>query len=230
MSVRRKKEEETYKKFQEEQERQMLLAIENDRPCLPRDEELDGKVDAMIAAGPKTTRESRVNTIKARSAAAALSDSSSTAPSAATKATQSSMQKRRKPAFTVLGAKTTSNMASAPSRNAPLPVSKNTIGFPKAKKAPSIVPNNERVKAKTTIQQQPKIDQSKVHPEDFKNLYGEPPVESDMWFRLREHESLEESIKEDEADELADNLFDTDFYPTGGEIEEEELFQLAMPE
>ena len=84
------------------------------------------------------------------------------------------------------------------------------------------------MRQKKTVQK-PKIDQSKIHPKDFVRLYGQPPQESNMWFRLKEFELLEE---QDDGDELADELFDTDFFPPNTKHleDDEDVFQLPMPE
>lgn len=75
------------------------------------------------------------------------------------------------------------------------------------------------------------VHQSKIHPKDFVRLYGQPPVESNMWFRLKEFELLEEEMKE-EQDELSQELFDTNFFSCGREYDDDddEVFQLPMPE
>ena len=213
-SVRRKEEAETRRKWSEEMERK----ASEPPPIvkLPTAEELDAKVDKMIAMGPK---QSRLETLKARSAAEALSISTSHVRSVATKGTKASDQKRKP-----LGA------APQPATTrAPTAVSRNTIGFPKARTPPSIIPKADQLRQKRPTQKQ-KIDQSKIHPKDFVRLYGQPPQESNMWFRLKEYELLE---REAEGDKLADELFDTDFFGMDeeeAECEEEDVFQLPMPE
>jgi hypothetical protein len=184
-------------------------------PRLPTDEELDAEVDEMIAAGPK----SRLDTVKAKSAASALSGPQARPPSAAMKGTKASEQKR----------KPLSNITS--SISAPSPVSKNTIGFPKAKKAPSIIPVADQMRQKKAIPRPIPIDQSSIHPADFVRLYGQPPIGSSMWDRLKQYELLEE---EDIANGVSDTLFDTDFFgaeePDLGLKDDGEVFQLNMPE
>ncbi|ETN38454.1 uncharacterized protein HMPREF1541_06489 [Cyphellophora europaea CBS 101466] len=215
MSLRKKAEEETRKQWIEEMERE--ASKPPPMPSLPTEEELDAQVDAMILAGPK---QSRVNTVKARSAAAALSKPTASLPSAAMKETKASEQKR-KPLDSV----------GAPSvgRRTPLAVSKGTIGFPKAKPAASIIPKADQLRQKKTAQK-PKVDQSQIHPKEFVRLYGQPPEESKMWFRLKEFELLEREV---EGAELADELFDTDFFTSGSNDavdDDDDVFQLPMPE
>jgi hypothetical protein len=74
-----------------------------------------------------------------------------------------------------------------------------------------------------------KIDQSKIHPKDFRDLYGSPPIESDMWFRLKAYELLEKDGPDDEHD-LTDDLFEPDFFPFENSKLDDEDFQLPMPE
>lgn len=215
MSLRKKAEEETRRKWMEDMERE--ASKPPPMPSLPTEEELDAQVDAMILAGPK---QSRVDTIKARSAAAALSKTITSVPSVAMKETKASEQKR-KPFGSVPEPSTT--------RRTPLAVSKGTIGFPKAKPAASIIPKADQLRQKKPAQK-PKVDQSKIHPKEFVRLYGQPPEESKMWFRLKEYELLEQEV---EGAELADELFDTDFFPsTSGAVDDDDddVFQLPMPE
>jgi hypothetical protein len=214
ISLRKKAEEEKRKEAMEIWERE--ASIPPPMSSLPTDADLDAQVDAMIAAGP--TR-SKVDTVRARSAAEALSKPAPKVPSVAMKGTKSSEQKR-KPLSSVID--------PASTRRNPPAVSRDTIGFPRAKPAPSIIPKADQLRQKKTMQK-PKIDQSKIHPKDFVRLYGQPPQESSMWFRLKEYELLEEQNADDD---LADELFDTDFFPPNTNYleDEDDVFQLPMPE
>jgi hypothetical protein len=60
-------------------------------------------------------------------------------------------------------------------------------------------------------------------------LYGSPPVESDMWFRLKKYELLEEELAKDNAD-IEEDLFESDFFPFDNTKLDVEDFQLPMPE
>jgi len=183
----------------------------------------DAKPAAMIGAGPKKTQsvqESQVNTFRSRSAASALSQPSAPRthahqrlPSAATRETAASKQKR-KAAFAV------SRDEDAPMTTMQKPISRSTIGFPKAKKPASILPQGERQKnheraASTTHthvppKQDEKVDPSTISPRKFVQLYGEPPVESDMWFRLLELEIKDRHRREDEEQEQDEGIFHVD--------------------
>ena len=224
MSIRQKEEDARRKKYMEEMERKASEPIAGGR--LPTHDELNAQVDAMIISGEK----SRLDTMKAKSAARALVG----VPATAMKTTKSSEQKR----------KPLSSITSAPSSravptNIPPPVSKNTIGFPKARKAPSIIPfgdqmrqQQQRKQMSATQTPKPSVPkQADLHPREFVTLYGQPPAESDMWFRLKEYELLEQ---EDIDNGVSDTLFDTDVYngeePELGLDEGDEVFQLPMPE
>jgi hypothetical protein len=189
--------------------------------------ELDKKVDAMIAAGPRRQEpeDSRVDTVRARRAADALSHSK--VAHAAMKPTTSSLAKPKKATFSVL------NSRNLPSPSNPSPmrhvaaevVSKNTIGFPKARHAPSIVPPRTKQPTRNT-ETTPKsaINQLEIHPARFRELYGNPPEGSDMWIRLRQHEMSMEDVSERD---VADDWHGTNFFAPeedGGEV-----FQLPMP-
>lgn len=231
-ALRLKQEEETHQQYVREQNRMMLASTKED--LFPTTKELNKQVDEMIAAGPKRQRPalSRVDTMQAKSAAAALSDAQIRLPSVASKQTHASEQKqkgllglgRSKPS--IPRQPTTTN----PAGHAAL--SKNTIGFPKAKKAPSIIPKGLQPQ-KTTMappSKPLKVEQAKIHPRDFRDLYGSPPAESDMWFRLKNYELLERDISNDNDDDITDDLFENDFFPFENSKLDDEDFQLPMPE
>lgn len=215
VSLRKKAEEENRRKWEQDMERQASMEVP--MPKLPTEAELDAEVDAMIAAGPN---KSRVDTVKAKSAAVALSGGNSRLPSVVMKGTKASEQKR-KPLSNIMAQPSQRALASA--------VSRNTIGFPKAKAAPSIIPKADQMRQKPAPK--PKIDQSIIHPRDFVRLYGQPPQESNMWFRLKEYELLEE---EDGMNDLTDALFDTELFDAGddpldiGLEDDADVFQLPM--
>ncbi|EHY51814.1 hypothetical protein ABEF95_001260 [Exophiala dermatitidis] len=231
ISVRLKKEAEELLQHQKKQEQEILDSW--NKSDSPTTDELNKQVDAMIAAGPKKSRPqiSRVDTMKARSAVAALSDSQPRLPSAAMKPTQASEQKKKDMAR-VKSKHTTAAPPPSTTRPARLAVSKNTIGFPKAKKAPSIIPPGfQEGKPTSTPASKPrKIDQASIHPRDFRDLYGSPPVESDMWFRLKEYELLEQDVLKADCGELDEELFDTDVFPFDNSKLDDDDFQLPMPE
>ncbi len=218
--------EEKCARYDREVERQIEESIRN----MPlEDADLDRQVDAIIAAGPRgrLPNWSKMDTIKAREAADALSKSP--VPSVATKPTTSSLQKtKKKPAFSVLN----SQKAPGPANLSPMrhtaaeAVSKNTIGFPRARKAPSILPPKQKqptTKVRTGSSAIP--NQSEIHPARFRELYGDPPEGSEMWLRLREHELLMAEL--DEGDDDLNSIFQGRVTPLVEE--DEDVFQLPMP-
>lgn len=229
MSLRLKRQAEAEEQFDRDMDQKILDTLK-DWPILATDS--DEQVDAMIAAGPKEKKAftSDTRTVRAKAAANALSRPTSSMPLGMTKSTASALQKSRKPAFSVHNAKkgpepnNTSNMRST----AAAVVSRNTIGFPKAKKPASILPFADRPVSRAPSALT-KIDQSKIHPREFVKLYGTPPMESEMWFRLMEHELIEGSIKDGEGDEPANELFGADFVPGGDEGDDDDIFQLPLP-
>lgn len=226
VSLRLKKEQEEWERLDEERIKQTLRDI--DTPA----ESPNKQVDAMIAAGPKKQRPqlSRVDSMQAKSAAEALSEPQPRLPSAALRPTQASEQKRKGILSSTKPRPLNTSTASGPSRTAHVAVSKNTIGFPKAKKPPSIIPKGVGVdrSGPSSVKKPAKVDQSKIHPKDFRDLYGYPPIESDMWFRLKEYELLEKDESMD-AD-LVDDLFEPDFFPFENSRLDDEDFQLPMPQ
>ncbi|KIX93310.1 uncharacterized protein Z520_10953 [Fonsecaea multimorphosa CBS 102226] len=232
MSIRHKKEEEEWQKFDAERVNKSLEGIAE--PVFPTPGKLDAEVDSMIAAGPKKKRPelSRVDTMQAKSAAAALSGSRLHLPAATRKTTQASEQKKKAILPVTRVTQSTRPRRLSSSRTTHTAVSKNTIGFPKAKKAPSIIPRSaETGRCGITSASKPiKISQASIHPRDFRDLYGSPPEESDMWFRLKQYELLEQDMAQDEGDDLANDLFETDFFPFENAKLDDEDFQLPIPE
>jgi hypothetical protein len=225
LSIRLKLEEEKWKKLDEERVQKSLENL--DRGIFPTFEELNKLVDDMIAAGPKSKRVplSRVDSTEAKSAAAALSEPQPRLPAVATRTTQASELKKRGLLYAAKRNPLDARQATTSMRTNHAALSKNTIGFPKAKKAASILPRT----GTTTAPKPVKIDQKTIHPRDFRDLYGSPPVESDMWFRLKQFELLEEDLAKDNGDSEED-LFDTGFFPFDNSKLDDEDFQLPMPE
>ncbi|OAL28367.1 hypothetical protein AYO20_09484 [Fonsecaea nubica] len=231
MSIRSKKEKEDWHQFDADRMKKSLEDMA--KPVFPTLGKLDAQVDAMIAAGQKKRRDlSRVDTMQARSAAAALSGSQLHLPAAIRKTTQASEQKKRQVLPVTKGKHSTLPRRFSSSRSTHTAISKNTIGFPKAKKVPSIIPRgaeNER-NGLTSASKPGKISQASIHPRDFRDLYGSPPEESDMWFRLKQFELLEQDLVQDGTSDLADDLFGTDFFPFENARLDDEDFQLPLPE
>lgn len=54
------------------------------------------------------------------------------------------------------------------------------------------------------------IDQSTISPRKFVQLYGEPPAESEMWFRLMELEIKGRRRGEDDVQKEDEGIFDVE--------------------
>lgn len=235
-SIRLKKEEDEYKEFQAKRERDLANQIEQDRLRMLVDP--DKEVEAMIAAGPRNLKssratESKITTLKAKSAAAALSEPTPRIPSVVHKQTASSRAKNisfnSNPANPSTFSRPTKSSTTLHS------VSKNTIGFPKARKTASIIPSGQQLKNERAKQQSMTPSQTNIQPKDFVELYGEPPIDSEMWYRLRQEERLDQQLNDMsiEEDDLADDFFETSFLsltnPAGREIDGDEDFVFQLP-
>ena len=219
-------------KYEKEADQKMLGDITN---MSDGGSELDRQVNAMIAAGPRSQSKicsTLVDTARAKSAAAALSQTG--LPYAAMKPTASSLQKsRKKPTFQIRS----SENAPGPTNPSPMRhtaaevVSKNTIGFPKAKTAPSIVPSKSKVVSKNPgIARPTTISQSDIHPADFRELYGEPPLGSEMWIRLRQHDLLWKELEDEDLDKaIAGAMHEVNLQLSCEDGHDEEGFQLSLP-
>lgn len=174
---------------------------------------------------PVRIPESSVDTLKSRSAAAMLSQnlpsrtyakSHARLPSAATAQTAASKQKR-KSTYAV------THISDAYPNFTPLSsISNATIGFPKAKKAPSILPRSQNVPSKTherseshvslpsSIMEEQNVNQAELSPRKFVELHGEPAVESDMWCRLKELEIRSRTRESEEPSEEHGPILDFD--------------------
>ncbi|KAF7514161.1 hypothetical protein GJ744_004486 [Endocarpon pusillum] len=224
ISLTERKKEEAHARLLQQMENK--LREEMAKPWSMEDDE-DKTVDAMIAAGPKKImhRSSNVDTIRAKGAVSALaSQPQPRLPSAATMETASSMQKK-KSAFALPGKKTPLQPIN-PSHmrhNAAVAASKTTMGYSKGRHVSSILPGKQAPAPKSTA----KIDQSKIHPLEFRELYGEPPAGSMMWHRFMQHGLFDNDGDDDEVeDDLAGQLCGADVHSE----DEEEIFQLPMPE
>ena len=230
MSLRLKKYEEQCRLHDEEASRKMLASLEEP---LILNNELEDQVAAMIAAGPKKDNvppESKVDAVRARSAAKALSQIR--VPNAAPRPTTKSRQTSKKPAFSVHSAIKTPlpTNPSSMRHTAAKAVSNNTIGFPKARAPPSILPPKPR--SGPTVPKPTNrvpVDQSEIRPRDFLDLYGEPPVGSEMWYRIHASDIFDKEAEEETDQTLADGFFGTNFFPPIEDEEEKELFQLPIP-
>ena len=223
-SLRLKKEQEEKRQFEKWAQEQLDQTLEPFKaPVDP-----DKLVEEMIAAGPKKRiRESKVDTLKATSAAAALSQQ--TQLPRAMQPTASSLQKTKKATASTISSKLAPiSVNPSPMRHAAsAAVSKNTIGFPKAARPASIIPKKDRAPEQEN-DSAGKVDWRNMDVNDFVKLYGEPPEDSELWWRLQQQKWRREDDK-DEQDELADGLFDMEQLRVGLDDEEED-FEMPLPE
>lgn len=222
VSIQERKEEEAYVRKVHEMEDQIR---EEMKQPWPREEE-DDIVDQMIAAGPDkmVQQSSNVDTITARRAVFALSSQPQTRlPSVTVRETASSMQKKKANSSTREARKMPLQPTnpSVMRHNAAVAASKTTLGYSKGRSVLSSMPEKNKSR---------KIDQSEIHPRDFRKLYGEPPMGSKMWDRFRIHGLFDEETEIDEED-LAGRIWRTGIYcDEEAEAEADEIFQLPMPE
>lgn len=212
---------------------QILEATERTSSVIPEyDDELNmiRRADEGLPSVPSSktthtksvTSESNNSTLKSRSAAAALSanqpprthKSHTRLPSAATAQTASSKQKR-KSTFAVSRDNDQDLSSTLP------PFSNATIGFPKAKKAPSILPRSRdtqslshlrsksQVSTKMSRLQEEEENDTPISPKKFVEMHGEPSVDSDMWTRLKELE-IRDRRREDGTELREEAVFDFD--------------------
>lgn len=162
--------------------------------------------------GSKTKRTRSVSTVRSRAAAAALSRSAS--PSLAQekpaapktkKASSALSSKKKTPAPT-----NPSSMRAA----AAAATSKTTVGYARGRSVSS------RLRGKTTKAASDKAaSKSILSPQKYMELYGPPPLGSEMWRRCKAAGCLNGSKPEDEVEEVL---------PIYHEDEEELNFQLTL--
>ncbi|KAL9113735.1 MAG: hypothetical protein Q9227_002180 [Pyrenula ochraceoflavens] len=228
-------------KILEEEDRRMRQEIEDDAKELEakvRKEveypAIERHVDEMIREGNKRRQQeqakksqSETTTAHAKVAARALSSKPQSTVSRALAPTQSSLQKKTKPTFSVLGAKAKpsaakiTNPPSGPHKTPLEATSRNTLGYSKGRNI-----SNKVHLTKESKQEPEPVDQRKISPWAFKTMYGEPPMGSEMWYRLRCGGMFDEEVEGDdeESDYFAKLGFNS---PTD---EGEELFQLPIPD
>jgi hypothetical protein len=197
----------------------------------PMEDEEDTIVDAMIAAGPKSalSHTDKIDTIRAKGVVSALASRPQTRlPSAATKDTASSMQKKKSIA-SVLGRKKTPLEPTNPSKmrhNAAVAMSKTTMGYSKGRQVSAMLPEkSDQASGIHPVM----INQFKMDPSEFRELYGEPPVGSIMWERFRQHGLFGKETEVDDED-WAGQPRGTDVQRELGAEVEEEIFELPMRE
>ena len=92
--------------------------------------------------------------------------------------------------------------------------SNNTVGYSKGRSVSSTLRED-------TVQK-PSDKQSTLSPETYLQLYGQPPLESDMWSRCKAAGLLDDSEEAGSSQELEEEL------PTFEEDEEAQDFQLTL--
>jgi hypothetical protein len=228
VSIAERKEEESYARVLQQIEDK---SREEMAKPWPMEDEADTVVDAMIAAGPKSalSQTNKIDTIRAKGAVSALASRPQTRlPSAATKDTASSMQKK-KSISSVLGRKKAPLQPINPSKmrhTAAVAASKTTMGYSKGRQVSSMLPEKG---AQASGIHAVKIDQFKIDPSEFRELYGEPPVGSIMWQRFLQHGMFDKEIETDDED-LARQFRGNDDQGEARAEEEEEIFELPMLE
>jgi hypothetical protein len=227
VSLRERKEEEAYGRILQEWEDKFREEIAKPLPT----EDEDDAVDAIIAAGPKKGfhQNSNVDTVRAKVAVSELSARPPTKlPLAATKGTASSIQKR-KPHWSARGATPTILQPTNATRmrhNAAIAASRTTIGYSKGRDVSSFLPEKSVQGAKV---KPGKIDQSKIHPLQFRELYGEPPIGSKMWDRFQEDGLFDDESK-DEGNDPGRHVRGMHVYADDDGGDDEAIFQLPIPE
>ena len=223
-SLRLKKEQEDDRKFEEWAQEQLDKSLD----VLKDPVDPDLLVEQMIAAGPKKKKvqESKVDTLKATSAVAALSRQGASAR--AMQPTASSLQRTKKSTSSGFASKAPPRAINpSPMRHAALAaVSKNTIGFPKAPKPASIVPKKQ-LESSPKEPSTGKINWKDMDGDEFVEVYGEPPADSELWFRLLQKRIARQRDAEEDQDE---DLFSFDMDNLRMGLEDEDNFQLPLPE
>ena len=232
-------EERRFRESTEEEDRKMMKEMEDNakesearvRADLIKPA-VDRQVDEMIRKGNERMRREKVaemgrkdiaNT-DAKSAARALGSKPTFSVSTAHAPTRSSLQKKTKPAFSVLGARPkpsapATTTATSTLLKTPLEAtSRNTLGYCKGRNVSSTVKRATKPKDELEV-----IDQNKISPWTFREMYGDPPIGSEMWYRIQDVQMFDEEVQGDDDER--------DFtVPSGSAEEEEELFQLPMPD
>lgn len=159
--------------------------------------------------GPMTTTRQARNlpTIRSRDAAAALAAPKPSAVPART----ASAPKAKMPLMPKKKTRTPSNPSSM--RNAAAAVtSKSTVGYSKGRSVSSTLQEK-------TAEQKPASALDTLSPQAYLQLYGPPPLGSDMWMRCKSAGCFDENVTPTEPEEML---------PTFDEDEEAQNFQLTL--
>lgn len=142
----------------------------------------------------------RASTLKARNAAAALSrpGSSATTRSDTVRSSSAAVKTRKTPAPQTNVSNARHAVATASSRT--------TVGYSRGRSVSSALPNKP-----TTTGKKPSQPKAIVSPETYVQLYGAPPVGSEMWARCEEAGCLpEQEVVPISDDEIGLPLFEED--------------------
>lgn len=152
----------------------------------------------------------RASTLKARNAAAALSrpGSSSTVRSDTVRSSSAAAKTRKAPTPQVSVSNARHAVATASSRT--------TVGYSRGRSVSSALPNKP-----TPVGKKPSQPKAIVSPETYVQLYGAPPVGSEMWARCEEAGCLPKQ----EVISISDEEIDL---PLFEEDEETANFQLTL--
>ena len=194
--------------------------------------EPEAEVKRMIACGRKegVSQSSKLNTVRSKQAAAALTENGTV---------QFPVLKRpvprpsaKKPPFSALGIGKSVPLVRKTSVPKMKIVSRSTIGFPKARAVPSILPSKS-INTEEKLTEPRQVDETKLDPETFRELYGTPPVDSDMWHRLMDIFLKAEKSPGDSTDNMDSITTKLDVFNLSDLINlpeaEDEVFQLPMP-
>jgi hypothetical protein len=169
----------------------------------------------------KTTLPSRANTLKSRNAAAALSrpGSAATARSDTSRPASATAKSRNVSALLPARKKAPTpqtNVSSTARHAAAAAGSRTTVGYSKGRSVSSTL-QNKQTSARTKSSQK-----TIISPETYVQLYGIPPIDSEMWVRCRDAGCLPElEVAPGYDDDVAvPSLFEED--------EETQNFQLTL--
>lgn len=249
VSLRLREEQKRHQEERDEVDRQLAEMYEAEKKqdlesVTTESDRLDKEVDDMIRKADERRRKEQLpsqrkigpSTIKARSAVSALSSTKSTMPKPIVK--PANAVARPKPKFSVLSTnmkpRVTSTVAAPPTSKRTVPLettSRNTLGYSKGRNVSSNIRAPISTKGLASTKEPKPIDQSQISPWTFKELYGNPPMGSTMWYRMQHVGLFDEPVEggeEDAADE--DELFDFGNMMADLGEEDGEVFQLPMPE
>lgn len=174
------------------------------------------KPQALPSKGPTTTRHTRsASTLRSREAATALSGSQPAMTPRVVSAPKPRVASLASSASALVMPKRHARIPSNPSsmRNTAASVNSRTVGYSKGRSVSS------NLREKTAQAQKPSASQA-LSPETYMQLYGPPPLDSEMWTRCKAAGCFD--TPEETSQELEEQL------PTFVEDEEADSFQLTL--